>query len=313
VQQALHLYRADFALQTQTGLRFPRADGGFKGSAWHGRIDHVIRRHPALSSLLRDEGRSGAASPYWIEAPEDSPEGDEGPFGQTAYLPGLSFSLSIFVAGRPLDGPLRDGLTEAVQRAGMVDPARLTDERSASMRLSGSFRAVATGVKAFALSDLQPARITTPHAALAMRFVTMLRLDDGESLKQAQERLRDGGMWVPRLHVLASKVLDRCQSLGLGCEAPWLMPALHDAVSLLKAHAEDVTVRQASVYPCDFSRISARAQRRDPQGGLIGQAVYEAPSNLISQAFPLFKLAEWIRIGRKTGLGAGRIQVSLRP
>lgn len=120
----------------------------------------------------------------------------------------------------------------------------------------------------------------------------MLRLDDGDSLQQARERLREGGMWVPRLNLLAAKILDRCQALGLGADAPWLLPALHDAVALLKARADEIGVRQASVYPCDFSRLSARAERRDPLGGLIGWAVYEAPSEILNRAFPLFKLAE---------------------
>lgn len=313
MRYALHLYRADFIAFTADGLQFPEADQGFKGSAWHGRIDHVIRRHPALGALLPEPGRSGAVSKYWVEAPEDRSDAEDGPFTRRHYPPGHSFQLSVFVAGRPLNSALLQGLTEALQRAGQIDPAQLTDEHSARQRLMGRFHVKPHGVHAFSLGDLQPVKPSGPRAALDLLFFTMLRLDDGESLRQAREGLREGGLWVPRLSLLAAKVIDRCRSLDLGAEAPWLLPALIDCEELLKARASEIELLQAGVYPCDFSRLSARAQRHDPLGGLIGRAVYGAPSDLLGQVFPLFKLAEWTRIGRKTGLGAGRIQARLLP
>lgn len=311
MQHALPLHRLDFSIRTATGLRFPVADRGFKGSAWHGRLDHAIRRHPALAPLLPDPSRSGAPSRYWIEAPEDRSDGAHGPFTTSAYLPGHTFALSIFLAGVPLGPGLVQGLTEALDRAGAVDPAQLTDVRSAAQRLSGRFEAQFKASHTFPLSLLQPPPCAAARAALSVEFHTMLRLDDGDSLSEASEQLRLGALCVPRLSLLATKVFDRCQGLGLGADAPWLLPALRASAERLGSHEHQIDIAQARVYPCDLSRLSARAGRRDPLGGLLGSVVYLGPGEALCEALTVFKLAEWTRIGRKTGLGAGRIRAEL--
>jgi len=310
--RALPLYRLDFAVQTATGLKFPAADHGFKGSAWHGRIDHVIRRHPGLMALRPEAGRAGAPSPYWIEAPEERSDTAKGPFSPNAYPPGHAFTLSVFVAARELDADMVQGLIEAVQHAGAVDPAQLTDTRSAAQRLSGRFVAKALGVQRFPTSDATPPVSPRSQATLGLEWVTMLRLDDGETLREASTALRQGRMWVPRLSLLASKLLDRCQGLGLVSGAPWLAPALAAVVGQLGQHEASIQVVSAQVFPCDFSRLSARAGRRDPLGGLIGRATYVGSADLMAEAHAVFRLAEWTRIGRKTNLGAGRIRVSFQ-
>jgi hypothetical protein len=205
-------------------------------------------------------------------------------------------------------------MSDVICHAGVIDPTRLTDQHRAAQRIQGRFVAKPNGVQSFPWRSLQtlPTR-PPPCTGLKLDFLTMLRLNDGEGLQQARLSLQNGAMCVPRLNLLASKVLDRCQALGLSPADSWLLPELRDTVALLDAQADEIHVQRASLYPYNISRFSARAERRDPLGGLIGQAVYEAPPELISRAFPLFKLAEWTRIGRKTGLGAGRVQATLLP
>lgn len=313
MENTLQLHRLNFSIRAATSLRFPESDRGFKGSAWHGRIDHAIRRHPKLTGLLPDPARSGAPARYWIEAPEDRTDGPGGPFATGAYPAGCCFDLAIHLAGTPPASELVQAATEAINHAGAIDPALSTPPQAAAQRLCGRFQAEYKNAESFPLNQLVAPQLGVSRVLLKLEFQTMLRLDDGEGLSLAAEQLRRGSLSVPRLPLLAAKVFDRCQGLGLGTDTPWLMHALREAVRQLEDSTHQIQLAEAGVYPFDLRRVSARAGRLDPMGGLLGTAAYEGPSEVLGPALPLFRIAEWTRIGRKTGLGAGRIRATLLP
>ncbi len=305
----LELHRVVFSIVCASELRFPEVDQGFKGSAWHGRVDHAVRCFPDLSVFLPNACRPGDPARYWLEAPEDRVDGVGGPFAVYTYPRGKCFELTVFFVGAPLSIAVVSAFTEALRRAGHVDPASLTHPETAAKRLCGKFLAQLKATETFPINQLQAPVLRQEQASLALEFYTMLRLDDGHAVIEATQQLRNGKMYVPRLSALSSKVLNRVQMLGL--KNPWLVPSLQNIAMELSQCEPTIKVEYASVYPCDIGRLSARTGRRDPMGGLIGSVEYSGPAAVIAQALTLFKLAQWTRIGRKTSLGAGRIRAEL--
>ncbi len=225
------------------------------------------------------------------------------------YPQGTCFDLTVFFACAPLSNAVVQAFADALRRAGHIDPASLIHPEAAAKRLCGKFLVELKAIEAFPISHLQAPVLRQEQARLTLEFCTMLRLDDGHSVIEAAQQLRNGKMFVPRLSALSSKVLDRVQALGF--KTPWLAPALQNIVTELSQCEQSITVEHASVYPCDIGRLSARAGRHDPIGGLIGSVKYSGPASVIAQALPMFRLAQWTRIGRKTSLGAGRIRADL--
>jgi hypothetical protein len=286
--------------QASTALAFPEQDCGYRGSAWHGRIDNAVRRSAALSPLLK-----GSPDTYWVDAEESFRSDNLGPFGDTQVAEGTNFSFAMVCAGkRALSHPrLMPDIHEMAVSAGTSDRAGFF----------GSFRVLRVTCVPFPLSALQPGvQATTKDASLALtlHFDTMMRLGEGDHLQMAQEVLTQGHSPTPRLHALVERVITRARTLEL-CDAAAYLEWLERLSALSVEFAQALPVLRSSVVPYDVKRLSAKAQTHHPIGGLLGSVTYGGPETVLRELSPLFVLAEWIRIGRKTGLGLGRIRSEL--
>jgi len=143
---------------------------------------------------------------------------------------------------------------------------------------------------------------------LEVEFQTMLRLGDGDHLEAAKQAMMRGCVTVPRLAVLVERLAERIRGLAIS-DVPafegWLVELAEGA------HAADpaTAIGHARIAPFDAARLSAKAGTTHPIGGLLGSVQYDGPSALMADLYPLFRLGEWVRLGRKTGLGLGRIAV----
>lgn len=308
-----------FHIRALTDLHFPPVDGGFKGSAWHGRIANGVKRHSYLNALFTRYAR-GQVAPWWIDAPEDHGDDTQGPFDRLIYPAGHEFELVWFTAGIPAEimeaqiSHIERAMFEVLQSVGGQDPAsKWTDPAQRESRLCGIFEVQSLGRQSYPLKALQPLTLKAEQVQLHVQLQTMLRLDDGRTLDLARQALTQGQTMVPKLAVLLGSAIQRFTTLHI-CEHPtwdvWLKQ-IHRSVEQAEASAELRPV-QAQVAPWDMQRWSAHAKRADPMGGLIGHIVFEGSGTIIGQAYPLLALAQWTRVGRKTALGAGRIQVRFR-
>lgn len=301
----IHLSRVKFALRSRSVLAFPNCDAGFKGSAWHGRIDNFIQRDAALNKALKKSRGSSASDRYLIDAPEDRTDSADGPFSRADYPAGLQFELSIVVAQAPLDrtSGIVSRLIQAVSQAGNADGAAFR----------GTFDIESTHVDSFPLIQLAPATIFPAQntAVLRVAFHTMLRLGGGDHLDAAKAALRQSMQTVPSVNALTESLIRRAEAFEI-CADPAFISGLASLKERLHS-APTIRVDRASVAPFDVNRLSANANITLPIGGLLGEVSYAGPSKLLADLYPLFKLGEWIRLGQKTGLGLGRIRVSIAP
>ena len=309
----IHLSRVVCALQVRTPLIFAETDGGFKGSGWHGRIDNFIQRDDVLRQALKKATGSSASDRYWIDAPEDRVDDASGPFRNIAYEIGHRFEVAMVLAVNPerINRLLLSPIVSALTKAGQADGAAF----------KGSFDLLSTRVEAYPMISLAPApsivgarspsRPAAESAILTVELLTMLRLGDGEHMEAAQRALAQSMQAVPSLGALAASVLRRVTTLGI-FENEHLLSGLAELVNKLASHSE-IRVHHARVAPYDGKRISGHVNERLPIGGLLGAASFVGPSALMAELYPLFKLAEWIRVGQKTGLGLGRIRVAIEP
>ena len=88
--RSLWLTRELFSCVATDACHFPPEDAGFKGSAWHGRIDNAFRRDSYLASAFQ---RSENKSLYWLETPADRTDAPHGPFLRHSYEIGYQFPL----------------------------------------------------------------------------------------------------------------------------------------------------------------------------------------------------------------------------
>ena len=307
----IHLSRVVCALQVRTPLMFAETDGGFKGSGWHGRIDNFIQRDDVLRQALKKATGSSASDRYWIDAPEDRVDDASGPFRHSAYEIGRRFEVAMVLAvnAERIDRHLLSPIVSALTKAGQADGAAF----------KGSFDLRSTRVEAYPMIALAagivgargPSRPAAELAILTIEMLTMLRLGDGEHMEAAQRALAQSMQAVPSLGALAASVLRRVTTLGI-FEDEHLLGGLAELVNKLASHSE-IRVHRACVVPYDGKRISGHVNERLPIGGLLGVASFVGPSALMAELYPLFKLAEWIRVGQKTGLGLGRIRVAIEP
>ena len=156
-----------------------------------------------------------------------------------------------------------------------------------------------------------PSQPAAESAILTVELLTMLRLGDGEHMEAAQRALAQSMQAVPSLGALAASVLRRVTTLGI-FEDEHLLRGLAQLVHEAATRSE-ISVHHARVAPFDGKRISGHVNQRLPIGGLLGVVSFVGPSALMAELYPLFKLAEWIRVGQKTGLGLGRIRVAIEP
>ena len=308
----IHLSRVVCALQVRTPLVFPDIDGGFKGSAWHGRIDNFMQREGEISQCLKKVPGSSASDKYWIDAPEDRVDDASGPFRRATYEVGHRFELAVIVTvnRERVDAQLLSPIISALKKAGHADGAAF----------KGRFDVLATRGEAYPMSALAPAPGIVSHsplqpaagsAILTVELLTMLRLGGGEHMDAAQRAMQQSMQAVPSLSALAASVLRRVTTLGIFGDAH-VLSGLAQLVNQV-ASSSDISVHRACVVPFDGNRISAHVNQRLPIGGLLGVVSFVGPSAQMAELYPLFKLAEWIRIGQKTGLGLGRIRVTIEP
>lgn len=59
----------------------------------------------------------------------------------------------------------------------------------------------------------------------------------------------------------------------------------------------------------DWERYSSRQDERMKMGGLVGEAVYEAPPGTWREFLPLLALAEYAHVGKNVTFGLGRIRI----
>ncbi len=297
----IQLKKFSYTVIASTNLVFPENDCGFKGSAWHGRIDHAIQKNPALKKLLKRE--AGLASLYWISAPIDFKNDATGPFSREPYAAGLQFEIAITVVGaEAVNLPhLSTLLAQAISYAGAYDTAGFF----------GKFSITASSEANFPLSQLQ---VPTPSAQsqnqLQFQFHTMLRLGEGGHMRAAQQALTAGQIAVPRLQTLVDRQIQRAHTLPVS-DAPTFNTWLQTLQALAIDTEAHTSVVAASVAPFDVSRLSAKIRATQPIGGLLGTFTFAGPAPAFAELLPLFKLGEWLRIGRKTGLGLGQFSVSL--
>lgn len=298
----IQLTKFCFKIIAETALTFPANDRGFKGSAWHGRIDQAIRQNADLTALLKPE--IGAAAHYWVDAPEDVAGTVAGPFCTQPYQVNRQFDIGIVIVGeQALNYPnLSDWLVDAIARAG----------KSETAGFFGKFALLDWHKIAFPLARLQvvPPPPSSKTSQLQIQLLTMLRLGEGEHMQAAKQALMQGQMAVPRLQTLVERQVQRARALPLSDAInfdAWLQ-TLQNLAGDIEAQTTVVT---ASVAPFDLTRLSAKARATQPIGGLLGAFTYAGPAQAMAEFLPLFKLGEWIHIGRKTGLGLGRFTVSL--
>ncbi len=300
----IHLSRVKFGLCSRSVLAFPDCDAGFKGSAWHGRLDNFIQRDAVLSNHLKKARGSSASDRYLIDAPEDRIDCADGPFSRAAYPAGKRFELSIVVAQAQLDrtSDIVSRLIHAVAQAGNADGAAFR----------GTFHIESTHVESFPLIQLVPATIDPAQqtAVLHVAFHTMLRLGGGDHLDAAKIAMQQSMQAVPSLSALTESLTRRAAAFEV-CADPAFAAGLVDLNERLRG-ASEIRVLRARVGPFDVNRLSANANITLPIGGLLGEASYAGPSKLLADLYPLFKLGEWIRVGQKTGLGLGRIHVEFQ-
>lgn len=305
VSMIIHLSRVKFALRSRSVLVFPNCDAGFKGSAWHGRIDNFIQRDAALNKALKKPRGSSASDRYLIDAPEDRTDSADGPFSRADYPAGLQFELSIVVAQAHLDrtSGIVGRLIHAVAQAGNADGAAFR----------GAFDIESTHVESFPLIQLAPATIDPAQqtAVLHVAFRTMLRLGGGDHLDAAKIAMQQSMQAVPSLSALTESLTRRAAAFAI-CEDSAFAAGLEDLNGRLH-DVSSIRVHRPRVTPFDVKRLSGNANITLPIGGLLGEVSYTGPSKLLADLYPLFKLGEWIRIGQKTGLGLGRIRVSIAP
>ena len=309
----IHLSRVVCALRVRTPLMFADTDGGFKGSGWHGRIDNFIQRDDALTQALKKASGSSVPDRYWVDAPEERVDDASGPFRSNPYEVGRRFEVAMVLAVNPeqVERHFLSPIVSAITKAGQADGAAF----------KGSFELRSTRLEAYPMIALAPAlgmvgardaaRPAGESAMLTIEMLTMLRLGDGEHMQAAQRALAQSMQAVPSLGALAASVLRRVTTLGI-FENEHLLSGLTELVNKVATHSE-IRVHHARIAPFDGKRISGHVNQRLPIGGLLGVVCFVGPSALMAELYPLFKLAEWIRVGQKTGLGLGRIRVAIAP
>lgn len=307
----VNLCRVVCALQVRTPLVFPAFDAGFKGSAWHGRIDNFIQRDDVLKRALKKAPGSSASDRYWIDAPESRIDDASGPFSRAAYDAGDRFELALVaaVSHDVLNAQLLSRLVAALTDAGRAEGAAF----------KGTFEVLTTRVEAYPMSALVPppgmraVRDSAPSqnasARLTIELHTMLRLGDGEHMEAAQRAMQQGMQAVPSLGAMAASVLRRVTTLKI-FDDEQVMSGLAELVNQI-ATRRDISIHHARIAPFDGQRISGHVNQRLPIGGLLGTVSFVGPSALMGELHPLFKLAEWVRIGQKTSLGLGRVRAAI--
>ena len=288
----LHLERHRFNLAPTTDLSFPPTDRGFKGSAWHGRLDDALRANGAYYKLLVPSVKR-----YWIDSPLDRDDSSTSAFNATSYRTGDAFDIAIYCAGSELTANswIADYIVQRVRHSGA--------EKRKGFWGTYAVKSQVREVFPFARIAAAPRQSRNSVANLRVDFLTMLRIDDGQCIEYA----RQGLVPIPHFHHLCRLLLDRVRALGLSENALFL-GWLDDCQTHLSA-AMDVLPVSNALAVFDTERVSGKRHQHLPIGGLLGHVVYRGSTNVLERFRALLLLGEWVRIGRKTNLGLGRIAV----
>lgn len=299
----INLSRLTCTLRVRSPLVFPIVDAGFKGSAWHGRIDNFIQRDPLLNRALKKTRGSSESDRYLIDAPEDRIDTADGPFSSSPYAVGSGIELSLIAMAdiSEMQRDLVSRLVAAVRQAGEADGAGF----------KGTFSVESFGFESYPLRRLAPPTFkpSERNAVLTLEFFTMLRLGGGDHLDAAKTALRQSMQAVPSLVALTEALTRRVTSLKVCDDAAFSAGIEHVNKSL--RNTAEIAVHRANVAPFDVNRLSANANVTLPIGGLLGTVAYVGPSEILASIYLLFRMGEWIRVGQKTGLGLGRFRVAI--
>lgn len=153
-----------------------------------------------------------------------------------------------------------------------------------------------TGEEIIAGVDRRLAGGLAGAGSLRVRFETMTRLTFDGHLQRR-----------PEFHVLIRNLLRRLSSLAYfhhGFELRLDFPGLIE-------RAAQVRLVQDGTTWVDWERYSSRQDERMKLGGIVGEAVYEAPAGVLAEFLPLLALAEFTHVGKNATFGLGKVAPGL--
>ncbi len=209
------------------------------------------------------------------------------------YLPYFIVALREMAAGglgrrvgRPGRGRLRLETLHALRPGGAEESVYRSTE---NLVRGGTWGAPAPAWWGESDRSLQDGR-------LAVRFLTMTRL-------VANERLQGR----PEFALLVRSLLRRVSTLAL-CYCGY-EPAI-DYKAVVSA-AERVRLVRDDTRWVDWTRYSARQGSAMRLGGIVGEAVYEGPGDVIQALWPLLALGTYLHVGKNPTFGLGRYEIVL--
>lgn len=288
----LHLERHRFTLIPTSDLSFPPTDQGFQGSAWHGRLDDALRANGEHYRLL-----APTVKRYWIDSPLDRDATGSSAFNLSLHRAGEAMGIALYCAGDALvgDSAMADYVAKCVRQAG----------REPRKGFWGTYTVAAHVREVFPFARIAALPVSSVDALSDLRvdFLSMLRIDDGQCIEYA----RQGLVPLPHFHHLCKLLLVRVRALALS-EHEVFLSWLDSCEAHLRS-AKDVLPVSNALAVFDAERLSGKRHERLPIGGLLGNVVYRGSTSVLDRFRALLLLGEWVRIGRKTNLGLGRIAV----
>lgn len=256
-------------------------------------------------------GYESVPRPFVLEPPGEA---------RTGYAPGETLAAGLVLCGRAVAlfpyfvVALREMGERGIGRGrGRFRVARITAEPPPGAReappvydgaagtvLAGDAALTGEQVVARALAAWGAASPAGAPAAPAAPRRVRLRFETPTRLKY-DDRLRDR----PEFHVLVRNLLRRLSSLAY----------FHHGFDLdldfrgIIARAAAVRLVAGRTRWVDWERYSSRQDERMRMGGLVGEAVYEAPAAAWSEFLPLLALAEFTHVGKNVTFGLGRVRV----